>query len=280
MNNPDWNGANVPERVRVTRLYTAFEDTYDRGFYFDGESHPFFELVYVESGAVGAASGGDVFTLHPGQMILHAPMVFHRIWAAQNTTPTVLIFSFSASNLTPAGGIYLLSDDNQASMRPLLAQIRAGFHIVQEYLVAGLRDDSAAALAANQLERLLLSVTADAAYDARDLSVPAQHYREIMAVMDAHLHESLTVPQLAALCRMSESTLKKNVARYAGQSVMRCFTEMKIRRAAQLLAQGVRINRVADEVGFTDPNYFSTVFRRITGKAPSQYRSEVCAHSE
>ena len=55
--------------------------------------------------------------------------------------------------------------------------------------------------------------------------------------------------------------------------VSRYFTEMKMRRAAELLRTGSRVGEVANELGFADQNYFSTVFRRIMGVPPGQYRA-------
>lgn len=278
MDQNQWLGADVPESVRVTRLFTAFEDTYEIGFSFDGESHPFFELVYVEDGAVGAASGGDVFSLAAGQLILHAPMVFHRIWATQNTTPTVIILSFSARNLSVFGSrVYTADSAFQPEFRSLLNEIYHAFHIQSDLHVTGVNDAAAAALAVNHLERLLQSVTAVAPLDARDLSASAEQFREIMAIFEAHLADALSVPQLAALCRMSESAMKKCVARYTGLGVMRCFTEMKMRQASQQLSLGARVREAAESVGFTDPNYFSTVFRRVTGQSPTQFRADETA---
>ena len=273
-----WFGADVPTSVRITRLYTAFEDTYELGFTFDGESHPFFELVYVEKGSVGAASGGEVFSLSAGQLILHAPMVFHRIWAAQNTTPTVLIFSFSAHNFPVSGSrICTVAPDLRSQFRMLLEGIYHAFDIRAELHVMRVRDPVTAGLAVNRLEFLLQSVAATAPPDARDRSPSAQQFRQIMSVLDAHLSEPLSNAQLAALCCMSESAMKKSVARYTGLGTMRCFTEMKMLRAAQLLSDGAHVYQAAESVGFSDPNYFSTVFRRITGQSPSRFRARQAA---
>lgn len=56
------------------------EDTY----YFDGESHDFWEFVCVLDGSLGVTAGEDVCILEKGQSVLHRPMEFHRLWSEKS----------------------------------------------------------------------------------------------------------------------------------------------------------------------------------------------------
>ena len=53
---------------------------------------------------------------------------------------------------------------------------------------------------------------------------------------------------------------------------MEYFNRIKMQRAAELLNEGVSVKQAALQVGFHDQNYFSTVFKRITGHTPSKYK--------
>ena len=45
--------------------------------------------------------------------------------------------------------------------------------------------------------------------------------------------------------------------------------------AAGLLANfDIRIAEVAEQVGYTDSNYFSQIFKKIMGITPKEYRNE------
>lgn len=49
---------------------------------------------------------------------------------------------------------------------------------------------------------------------------------------------------------------------------------LRIERGAELLKAGnVSVKEAAARCGFTDPNYFAKVFRKVTGLSPSQYVS-------
>jgi len=90
-------------------------------------------------------------------------------------------------------------------------------------------------------------------------------------VLEEHVEERLTVAEVARLCSMSESAIKKTFTRYAGIGMMAYFNQMKMRRAARLMEEGMSVRQAAAAVGFSDQNYFSTVFKRTTGAAPRIY---------
>ena len=104
-------------------------------------------------------------------------------------------------------------------------------------------------------------------------SAGLRNYRRALAVMSERLNEPLDTAELAALCRVSPSLLKKLFARYAGVGVMEYFRQCKINAAIPLLREGQSVREVAEHFGFPDAGYFSTVFRRVTGKTPTYYRA-------
>lgn len=272
------DGCAVPSRVRISKLHTAFEAHYDSDFYFGGEVHDFWELVVVIGGIVGVTADHEVYTLRQGQALLHPPMEFHRIWAAEGTSPNVIIFSFAAQNLEiGVQGARNLSPQNIARVYHILELIQSGYEI-SDIFVAKPRQESLADArkAVCLLEYLLMSVAGEpGSVDAQDASPSAQQYRRIMAVLSEHLSEPLMLGQLAELCHMSPTALKRTFSRYAGIGVMHYFMELKIRQAMVLIRRGERISAVADVLGFENQNYFCTVFRRVVGMSPSQFRKTV-----
>ena len=49
--------------------------------------------------------------------------------------------------------------------------------------------------------------------------------------------------------------------------------EMRVKRAAELLENtDLPMQKVGEEVGFSDQNYFSRIFKKYKGRTPSSYR--------
>lgn len=101
----------------------------------------------------------------------------------------------------------------------------------------------------------------------------------IHAVIDylsSHTGDMPDMKRLSALVQLSESQLRKLFYQYTGLSPIHYIHQLKMNLAIQLLTGTTeRISEIAYRLGFTDPNYFSRLFKKITGLAPQQYRDRV-----
>jgi two-component system response regulator YesN len=61
-----------------------------------------------------------------------------------------------------------------------------------------------------------------------------------------------------------------------GATFIDYLTGLRIDKAKQLIvsADELALKEVCFEVGYKDPNYFSRVFKRVTGVTPTEYRSQ------
>jgi len=51
--------------------------------------------------------------------------------------------------------------------------------------------------------------------------------------------------------------------------------ELRLERAKELLLHtDMKIEKIANKVGFVNHNYFGQVFKRVTGMTPRQYRQQ------
>lgn len=85
--------------------------------------------------------------------------------------------------------------------------------------------------------------------------------------------------ELAALCGISESHLARAFKAATGWQIHRYIAEERLKTAKTLLAGGdCSCEQVALRLGFKSPAYFSTAFRRMTGKTPSEFRRLALLH--
>ena len=97
----------------------------------------------------------------------------------------------------------------------------------------------------------------------------------------AQLDAAWTLDQLAALAHVSAEHLRRLCQRELGRSPMHQLTFLRMKRAAQLLAEtSLKVELVAAEVGYRDPFVFSKTFKRWTGWRPSDFpgRRQRAAH--
>lgn len=93
-------------------------------------------------------------------------------------------------------------------------------------------------------------------------------YKQIMKILNDHIYSDISVEEVARLCNISISGLKKNFKKYSGTSIHRHFIVLKIIRATELLQTDMSLN-------FDNQNYFSAVFKRVIGISPSAFRKDL-----
>lgn len=92
-------------------------------------------------------------------------------------------------------------------------------------------------------------------------------------IMKEHLHENLTLEQLAKEACVSASYLSALFRQKTHYSPIHLYTSLKIQKASQLLkATKQPIKQIAEEMGYTDQYSFSRSFKQIMGTSPKKFR--------
>ena len=103
-----------------------------------------------------------------------------------------------------------------------------------------------------------------------------QKVHEVALSLQTHIHESVSLEELAQRFFMSRSYLTRSFRNVTGFSVVEYMTYIRIQKAQQLLRESDRsITEIADLCGFGNITYFEKVFKEATGQTPVQYRKNV-----
>lgn len=100
----------------------------------------------------------------------------------------------------------------------------------------------------------------------RDLGV-------MLDFMEQHAAESLTLNDVAGVIHKRPSTVSHLFAQHLGQSFKRTLLEMRVRHAEEYMRQhpAQTIAEAATATGFTDPLYFSRLYKQYRQMPPSQF---------
>lgn len=262
----------IENNPEITDIYTAFSQTFGPEFRFRGETHDFWELVCVTEGQISVVADSKILTLKKGQAVLHSPMQFHNITAMGNNPSSITVFSFSGKNI-PSLENKVIEIGNFSRVKQLLELAKKHYVIRHHFSIKEPKNNSLAHLIyVKRLELFLLELANDYRSDSTKLSKGAENYAFIIKTINNNIEKRLSVTELATLCNMSEINLQKTFSHYSGVGIMEYFNRIKMQRAAELLNEGLSVKQTALQVGFQDQNYFSTVFKRITGHTPSKYK--------
>ncbi|MBL3592577.1 MAG: helix-turn-helix domain-containing protein [Synergistaceae bacterium] len=87
-------------------------------------------------------------------------------------------------------------------------------------------------------------------------------------------YEEVTLESVAEAVHVSPSYLSRLFRKVLKRRFVDEVKAIRIERAKSLLAQGHSVRDVAISVGYGNIAYFSTLFRQMTGRSPSEYRRD------
>ena len=99
--------------------------------------------------------------------------------------------------------------------------------------------------------------------------------RAVKKFLEEHYKEDISLQDAADVLGYSDVYFCKIFKQSFGKSFIVYLNEMRIAKAKEALANPfINIKNVASEAGYREQNYFSRVFKRMTGVTPTEYRNE------
>ena len=280
-----------PRRIiQVDALYSLHYFNFRHGYFFPGERHDFWELVYADMGGATLEDDGVELPLRPGQCCLHAPNAFHTIRA--NLAPQANLFVISFASDSPA--LHALCRQMLSLNTECVRIIR---RILQEaHVFCGpILDVSTQAcltpapdapygsgqIIACNLELLLILLLRLASGDpeAPLKRAPITDEQDMQSIivaaesfMRSHLDGSMHMEDICKIIGVSPTTLKRLFRQCLDAGVMEHYQSLRLKEACRHLRTGrVNVSQVAYELGYSSLPAFSRQFRRVLGVTPREY---------
>lgn len=285
-------GTLVPQKaIEILDIVTVHYFEYTSDFFFPGESHDFWEFLYVDKGRVEVTAGDRNCILKKGMVIFHKPHEFHRLWADGIVAPNLAVVSFHCGS--PAmkffeGRTLPLDDRQRGLLGMILEEAGAAFSSdlsdpnLKKLIRSGRAPFGAEQVITANLELLLISLIRSGGDGSAHLTstIRGQARQDTFTAVTAYLNQNIgRKVTLGDVCRNNlcgSSMLQKIFREKTGGGVMEYFGKMKISRAKQEIREGKRnFTQIAGDLGYSSIHYFSRHFKKMTGMTPSEYSSSV-----
>lgn len=262
----------LSSHFRFKSIYSVFKDKISSDYFFSGERHKMWEIVIATNGKLGIIADTNSFILKKGQAILHEPWEFHRLWS-EGPEAEFIIFTFTAENM-PRYTSKIFDIEDIKKIDDIVNEIRSVYAINAHIITHPLTNcEIKCQIAIKKLETFLLETLSQKAITEEiNPRRTARSYAAIVNVLENNLDKSLSLDEIAKLCNMSKVNMSQIFSKYSGMGVISYYNQMKVNYAIPMLKANMSIKEIAEKLGFENQNYFCTVFKRITGKAPSHYR--------
>lgn len=277
-----WKPYEIDNKFNITTFYSAFERVCDDEYFFQGEVHDFWEFVYVAGGSACIVADDRIIMLEENQLIFHKPMEFHSIRTSKDKTTELFIMSFSTEGdfmNSFDGGVFYLSSSQRRELKRVTDFIKENREYSEKeflptvYLEGIFKNYKKARLLKNMTENFILLLSETTPTETNLVkNTETEIYTDALNKIEEGIHEKLTIKMLAKRCNVSVAYIKKVFSKYSGLGIHEYILKNKLLLAKQLLYDGQSVTEVSEKLGFSSQNYFSTVFKRIMGLSPTEYK--------
>lgn len=271
------------DSIRVTGIVNLHFFEFDNDFTTEGERHPFYELVFVNSGRLYISSEDYSGWLMKDQLVIHRTDTVHSLSCGSEDNPTVIIIGFECES----GEIDLFSrlptqlDD--AEIKKLAEIVKEGRNVFlppYNTPVYDMKIRKNPLFGSEQvlrvlLEYFLIQLIRKYRYDenSEEAAEPPSMIDEIIKYVRDNYLEKITIDELAFLFRTNRATLCKEFKRATGKTLVEYINERKFERAKRkILASDATFTKIAEEMKFESIHYFTRFFKKMSGMTPKEFR--------
>lgn len=286
----------LPSMLNIEAVVTIHYFEYPKTFIFDGESHDFWEFLYIDKGEVSVFSNNQERTLKQGQIIFHKPNEFHNVVCNGVISPNIVVVSFVCNNeeLNQLGG-RILNVCNKAKnmLSTIIDEARIAFStdLADPYFKKLTKNKDCSpqslALIKSSLESFLISIikqeSGENAFYSSSIHIKENKSRvdNIISYLNDNVENNLTLDDICTACMISKSLIQKIFKEQKGWSVMEYYYRLKIERAKLLIQSGsMNFSEIAEQLGYSTIHYFSRQFKKIVGMSASEYSKSIASYSK
>jgi len=95
--------------------------------------------------------------------------------------------------------------------------------------------------------------------------------KKVVNYLEKNFAEDVSVEDIAQMAGISKAHLMREFKKSIGQTILQYQTKLRI-EASLILLINHSVSETAYKVGYNNPNYFSTVFKKVTGQSPVEYQ--------
>lgn len=272
--------------ISIPKIVTIHYYEFDEKFVFDGESHDFWEMVYVDKGRVEICADDVTTLLSQGEVIFHQPNEFHSI-RAYGSSPNFFVISFVCHS--PAMSYFekkqvKIDRDLKPLISAILREAERAYDIPpnQTDLLELVRKEQAPIgceqMIKTYLEQLLILMVRMGEKDEPVIFPSKESLQNHLVIsikeyIEEHLETNIRVSEICAHLGYSKTYLSRIFHDASGETMANYIVLRKIDRAKTLVReQKMNFTEISEILGFNNPQYFSRVFKRVTGMSPSEFR--------
>ena len=272
------------DTLSVTGIVNLHFFEFDRDFSTDDEEHPFYELVFVNSGGLLVSSEDYSGTLRKNELIIHRQNTAHSLRTPPDVSPSVIIIGFECNSTLIDSFSYAPTELDATAIRRLAEIVKEGrgvFKPPYNIPVYDMKKKKRQQIGAEQMLRILLEyflirlirgqAKSDLAEESGERTLMVQ---EIIDYVSDNYRERITIDELAFIFRTNRATLCKQFKAATGKTVVEFINTKKFEVAKErVLNTNDTFTAISEYLNFESIHYFTRFFKKYSGVSPREFRA-------
>ena len=232
-------------------------------------SHDYFHYFYVKSGGGTIDIDSKTYTLIPENIYMMPRHVRHAIHPSEHGLSAYEI-KFNTLDEEKTEQLIMLPDTLE------LAGYNAEEIFEEIFTEMQNMDIYYEKVVESKLEQLVLVLRrCNENKNNKKTTTYSQKFSEVLFYMNQNLAKEIDLKALADIAHMEKIYFLKSFKSEIGTTPMDYLRKLRINRAKKLLANSdMNITQISNAVGFQTIHHFTGVFKKMTGKSPSEYKAE------
>lgn len=273
--------------INISKIITVHYYEFDQNFSYKGESHNFWEMVYVDKGQVEIKTDNETHILGQEEILFHKPNEFHSI-KSYNSSPNFFVLSFEC-NSPQIKSFENYHTKLKRGLKPIISSIISeseNTYIIpkndvnlRELKIKDSIEIGGEQLIKIYLEELFIMLLRDILKEEETKVFPSKENLEnhiVKSIKEYILHNIKNNISLEDICtefRYGKSYLCKLFHDSTGYSIIKYINHKKIEYAKELIRDdNFNITEIANYLSFDNPQYFSRVFKKMTNMTPTEFK--------
>lgn len=273
----------LANEINITGIVNLHFFKFQSSFTSTEEKHPFYELVFVNSGELMIRSDDYTGTLSKYEMLIHRCDTTHALSCSDKISPEVIIIGFECDSHDIdvfSKSPVLLRDSSVRKLAEIVKEGRNVFMPPYDVPVYNMKKKSEQRYGSEQMLKLLLEyflIRIIREYTLPDVSEDGAEspaaVSEIVAYMNDNFLEKITIDELAFLFKTNRATLCKRFKEATGYTLVEFINEKKFEAAKRMILSSTdTFTKIAEELNFESIHYFTRFFKKMSGISPKEFR--------
>lgn len=237
----------------------------------------YIELIIPRRGVYHCEINKNALRVQPGQVAIVQPYERHEDFYKPESELLFMQY-FVSGMLEDSTFIRIFRENDVNAQRVVEIPTESRAACVLDLIDAYRQDSAVARVALEKTCELffweLINLIPEARLNAGFIEAIGENatIKRVNDYFETRLSGKLNVEKLATDLGMSRRAFEKKFFKWFGDSPSSAFLRLKARTAASMISSGLSVKETADRLGYNDQFYFSTMFKRVMGFAPSELK--------